>query len=63
MKPLAEYNLFDDATRECPFPYFQAIRREAPVYYMPEIGAWCVSRYEDLKRCPDAMLVPGASWY
>ena len=50
MKPLAEYNLFDDATRECPFPYFQAIRQEAPVYYMPEIGAWYVSRYEDLRH-------------
>lgn len=49
MKPLAEYNLFDHATRECPFPYFQAIRREAPVYFMPEIGAWYVSRYEDLR--------------
>ena len=50
MKQLTDYNLLEDGTRECPFPYFQAIRREAPVYFMPEIGAWYVSRYEDLRH-------------
>lgn len=50
MKSLADYNLFDATTRECPFPYFQAMRREAPVHFMPEIGAWYVSRYEDLRH-------------
>ncbi len=50
MKKVQEYNLFDESTRECPFPYFQAMRREAPVYFMPEIGAWYVSRYEDLRH-------------
>ncbi len=50
MKQLSDYNLLEDGTRECPFPYFQAIRREAPVYFMPEIGAWYVSRYEDLRH-------------
>lgn len=46
-----EFNLLEDKTRECPFPYFQAIRaREQPVYYMPEISAWYVSRYEDIRH-------------
>jgi len=49
MTQLASYNLMEDRTRECPFPYFKAIRREAPVYFMPELGAWYVSRYEDLR--------------
>ncbi len=45
-----EFNLMDDDTRECPFPYFQSIRHlEHPVYFMPEIGAWYVSRYEDVR--------------
>ena len=49
MTQLASYNLMEDRTRECPFPYFQAIRHEAPVYFMAELGAWYVSRYEDLR--------------
>ena len=49
MTQLASYNLMEDRTRECPFPYFKAIRRDAPVYFMEELGAWYVSRYEDLR--------------
>ena len=49
MNQLAGYNLLEDATRECPFAYFGAMRREAPVHFMPEIGSWYVSRYEDVR--------------
>ena len=49
MTQLDSYNLMEDRTRECPFPYFKTIRQEAPVYFMPELGAWYVSRYEDLR--------------
>ena len=49
MSTPAEFNLMDDATRECPFAYFNAIRRDAPVYYMAELGAYYVSRYEDVR--------------
>ena len=49
MTKLQQFNLFDDAVRECPFPYLQAIRAESPVYFMPELGAYYVSRYEDLR--------------
>ena len=45
----ADYNLMDDATRECPFAYLRAIRSEAPVYYMAELGSYYVSRYEDVR--------------
>ena len=50
MTALANYNLLEDGTRECPFPYFNAIRREQPVYFMEELGAWYVSRYEDVRH-------------
>ncbi len=50
MKAPSDFNLFEEDTRECPFPYFRAIRRESPVYFMPEIGAWYVSRYDDLRH-------------
>ena len=45
----ATFSLLDTATRECPFEYFRAIRQHEPVYYMPEIKAWYVSRYEDVR--------------
>ncbi len=49
MGELERFNLFDTETRECPFRYFQTIRREQPVYFMQELGAYYVSRYEDIR--------------
>lgn len=49
MSRLTNYNLLEDQTRECPFAYFQAIRQEQPVFFMKELGAYYVSRYEDLR--------------
>jgi cytochrome P450 len=45
----ADFNFMETETRECPFPYFNTIRREQPVYFMEELGAWYVSRYEDIR--------------
>lgn len=44
-----QFSLIEDGTRECPFPYFKAIRQNSPVYFMEEIQAWYVSRYEDIR--------------
>jgi cytochrome P450 len=49
IKKPAQFSLMDDETRECPFPYLQSIRTHEPVYFMPEIQAWYVSRYEDVR--------------
>ena len=46
---LDHFSLLDDDTRECPFPYFAAIRQNEPVYFMAELQAWYVSRYEDIR--------------
>ena len=46
---LQDYNLFDETVRECPFPYLKRVREERGVYFMPEINAFYVSRYEDLR--------------
>jgi cytochrome P450 len=32
------------------YPYFAKFRREAPVFYAPEIDFWVVSRYEDIQN-------------
>ncbi|MEM9621280.1 MAG: cytochrome P450 [Pseudomonadota bacterium] len=45
----ADFNLMEDGTRECPFPYLQSIREQQPVYFMQELGAYYVSRYEDVR--------------
>ncbi len=49
MAELKDYNLMVDEVRECPFPYFAKIRAEQPVYFMPELQAYYVSRYEDIR--------------
>ena len=49
MSRLDGFNLFDDAVLECPFAYLQTIRQESPVYFMKELGAFYVSRYEDVR--------------
>ena len=49
MAELDQYNLMEDGVRECPFPYLRAIRENAPVYFMPELQAYYVSRYEDIR--------------
>lgn len=46
---LDSINLLDDATRECPHAYLARIRNEQPVYFMPELGMFYVSRYEDVR--------------
>lgn len=46
---LSAFNLLDDQTRECPFPYLKAIREQSPVYFMPELNGYYVSRYADLR--------------
>jgi cytochrome P450 len=34
--------------RSDPYPHYRALREQAPVYWAPKTGAWCVSRYEDV---------------
>ena len=43
-----DYSLMDPEVRECPYPFYDAMRRERPVYRMPETGFYIVSRYKDL---------------
>jgi cytochrome P450 len=42
------YEPFSEAVREDPYPYYAALRDEAPVYWAEEAQAWCVSRYDDV---------------
>lgn len=45
----ADVDLMNPAIQACPFDAYQKLRDEAPVYKMPDLGMYVVSRYEDLK--------------
>src|SRR5262245_40492049 len=42
------YTPFSAAVRADPYPYYTALRSEAPVYFVEDVGAWAVSRYDDV---------------
>ncbi len=44
-----DHSLMDPAIQESPFDYYRALREQAPVYYMPDAGAYLVSRYRDVQ--------------
>lgn len=44
----ADFNLFDPAVMECPFPFYEALRGEAPVYEVPGFGMYLISRFDDV---------------
>ena len=49
MPTVSDYSLTDPAVQECPYDFYTAMRKEAPVYQMPETGFFIVSRYTDLQ--------------
>src|SRR5215470_12937555 len=45
---MLRYEPFSEEIREDPYPYYAALRDEAPVYWAEDAQAWCVSRYDDV---------------
>jgi cytochrome P450 len=45
-----EVNLIDPEIQECPYPAYQRLRDEAPVYQDPLTGFFIVTRYDDIRR-------------
>lgn len=43
-----EYNPFLPDVQANPYPYYAELRRDAPVYQVPGVGFWAVSRYDDV---------------
>jgi cytochrome P450 len=53
---LSEFTFPSEDTLECPYPFYSAMRREAPVYRLPDRNVYFVSRWEDIAytvRHPD----------
>jgi cytochrome P450 len=45
-----DYDPMSPRWRDDPYPAYRQLRREAPVHFAPETGAWCVTRYDDVQR-------------
>jgi cytochrome P450 len=46
--PLPDYNPFVSPDREDPYSFYAWSRREVPVHYSTSLGAWMVTRYDDI---------------
>ncbi|MGD9894218.1 MAG: cytochrome P450, partial [Dehalococcoidia bacterium] len=44
-----EFNPFDPATIADPYPLYEQMRRETPMYWCEEFGGWMVTRYADAR--------------
>jgi len=40
----------DPATIECPFPFYQSLRDERPIFFSERLGAYVVTRYADIQK-------------
>lgn len=46
----ADYNPLSPAVREDPYPWYAYLRDHAPVKFVESVGAWAVSRHEDVRK-------------
>jgi hypothetical protein len=44
-----QFNPFDPAVRQNPYPQYAELRREDPVHRMDSMGFWAVTRYQDVQ--------------
>lgn len=44
-----EHSLMDPDIQESPFAYYDALLEQAPVYFMPEIQAYVITKYKDIQ--------------
>ncbi|HEY1973193.1 MAG TPA: hypothetical protein VGH89_34945 [Pseudonocardia sp.] len=47
---VADYDPWNCAVNDNPFPYYAALRREAPVHHVVNRGMWVISRHDDVQR-------------
>jgi cytochrome P450 len=46
----SDYDPFSDAVMRNPWPFYAALRREAPVFYLEKYDTWFLSRFEDIRE-------------
>ena len=45
----AEINFFDPQTNDCPYPAYEQLREEEPLWQDPVTGMWTLTRFEDIR--------------
>ena len=50
MTAAIDYDPFSDAVMRDPWPFYAALRREAPVFYLEKYDTWFLSRFEDIRE-------------
>lgn len=50
MTAAIDYDPFSDAVMRDPWPFYAALRREAPVFYLERYDTWFLSRFEDIRE-------------
>lgn len=53
---LENFNPLDRTTQACPYPFYETMRSECPVFQAPQTGMFYVTKYEDIrfiKRNPE----------
>jgi cytochrome P450 len=50
MVGVGDINFFDPEISECPYPAYEVLRDEAPVWRDPFTGMYVVSRYDDIRK-------------
>jgi cytochrome P450 len=48
--PLDAVTFLDPAVQECPFPVYERLHDEAPVFFDRRAGFWVVTRYDDIRE-------------
>ena len=48
-RAVSDVDFFGDDVLENPYPYYDALRGRAPVYWSARHGSWIVTRYEDVR--------------
>jgi cytochrome P450 len=59
MSSLERFDLMDPATQADPYPWYDVLRHEAPLYRMPSTGFWLVTSFDlcrEVIRQPDLFL-------
>ncbi|MDH3754666.1 MAG: cytochrome P450 [Acidimicrobiia bacterium] len=47
---LETYDPMETSIQQCPFPHYQALREQAPVYHHPKTGMYFVSRHDTVNQ-------------
>src|SRR5688572_25369977 len=48
LSPALDEQLVSPAFYQDPYPYYEALREEAPVVYSQALGGWLLTRYDDV---------------